>query len=189
MKKHSGRLQGSGLWASLGIACVLLALSGGSVLAAHVTVPKAGFSLDYPDPWQVNTHILALDGPLFLTNFPPGEYRHGGHLPPGGIEINVLALPATEDEDRILVPGVPASSSKVTKSTQTIATRPVRRADFDFHFDDRTTYPATSLVVRMPAKVFRILVTYEHVPSAQDKAGVEAALSQIVSSLSTSGTR
>ncbi|MFI5398394.1 MAG: hypothetical protein ACHQ9S_22910 [Candidatus Binatia bacterium] len=151
--------------------------------------PKLGYSLDYPDSWNVDWTLIGYDGPLEITNFPAGGYLHGGLLPPGGIDINVQLFPGTMDENDLLVRGA-AAAGNVTRSVQAINHRGVLRADYDFHFTDSVTYRGTSFVVHVGDKLFTILVSYEHTPpSEQDKATGEAALSQIVTSLATGAGR
>jgi hypothetical protein len=178
-----GRKSGFRVFASV----VLLLLSVPQVTsAAHFVHPKAGYSLDYPDGWNVNRQMIDYDGPLVLTTFPAGGYIHSGFLPPGGIDINVQVFPSTTDQDLVLMRGSGATATNVTRSVQDINHRRVLRADYDSHSMPPATYRTTSACVRVKDKLFTILIQYEHTPpGSRDTARGEAALAQIVSSLST----
>jgi hypothetical protein len=162
--------------------------------ASHFVYAKKGYSLDYPDGWNVDRKLLDVDGPLELTSFPAGGYIHSGFLPPGGIDINVQVLPATTDEELVLMRGA-ASVTNLTRSVHDIHGRRVLRADYDHDMsggasDRATIYRTTSTCVRVEDKLFTILIQYAHTPpDPAETARAEAALAQIVSSLSTATTK
>jgi len=158
-----------------------------STLAEHFVHPTKGYTLDYPDKWNVDWKLIGFNGPLVLTTFPAGGYHHSGLLPAGGIEINIQVFRVSAvDENKLLLVGGPETATNVTRSVQVINHRDVSRADYDLHFTDSVTYPATELVVHVNEKVFKILIMYERSPlDPKDRAIGEAALVEIVASVST----
>jgi hypothetical protein len=157
--------------------------------AAHFVHPKAGYSLDYPEGWNVDWQLIGVDGPLELTTFSAGGYIHSGFLPPGGVDINVATFPSTTPEDVLLLRGS-TSATDLTRSVQEIGHRRVLRADYDDHSMSPAGYRITSTCVRIDDKLFTILIRYEHTPpDPRETAHGEAALAQIISSLSTETTK
>lgn len=155
--------------------------------AAHVTYEAKGYSFDYPDAWHLDEQDMVLGGPVTLMSYPKRERRHGGFLPPGGMEINVQVFSRETDENDILVL---AGDTHVHRSVQAIAHCGVLRSDFDYAFTDSVTYHGTVMLVHVSAKLFRIMLVYEHIsPDAAETAMGEAALVQIISTLSTQGSK
>lgn len=166
------------------LAVATIALLPRAAVAAHFVHPTAGYALDYPDSWHVDQAMLDVQGPLFLNNFPAGQYLRGGHLPPHGIIIEVLPYPEATDVDMVLVPAR-ASSSNVKRAAGGVAPLGTVRVDYDFAFDERTTYPTTSIALLAGGKLFILQMMYEQrTPTKEERDIGEAALSQIASSLS-----
>lgn len=153
-------------------------------LAAHYDHPTKGYSIDYPDSWHRNTRFSS-EAPLTLTNF--DEYLHGGVLPPGGVEITMLALSPTLDENVMLVPDTQAMNVK--RYTQSIEHRDVLRAEYDSEAG-RVVYHITSVCIRVGGKLFRIMIEHEHQrPDEEETAATERVLAQIIGSLKTTGAQ
>ncbi len=154
------------------------------VSAGRYEHPAQGFRVEYPDTWTLNTRMPS-DGPMLLTNFP--EYRRGGLLPEGGIEITVVSFPAGEDENAILIPQHDAVH--VNRTSTSVADRTVLRADYDVPapYPVRATpYRATSITLRADDKLIRIVVQYEHAqPSDKERAEVEKVLTTLITSVTT----
>jgi hypothetical protein len=160
---------------------LLIAGSWRAVLAAHYEHPTKGYTIEYPDSWNRNTR-MSPDEPLTLTNFPAGEYLRGGVLPPGGVEITMLALPSTMDENFLLVPY--EHTTNVKRSVRSVGHRGILRADYDLLLPGSRTQRITSVCFREKDKLFRIMVSYERPQPHKDQIqAVDAALTEIVRSL------
>jgi len=55
-------------------------------------VAGRGVRLQVPAGWTCNQDLLAMSGPIELTNF-GGAYLRGGISPPNGAEVNITSVP------------------------------------------------------------------------------------------------
>ncbi|MEO8603077.1 MAG: hypothetical protein ABI629_10925 [bacterium] len=113
-----------------------------------------------------------------------GSYLHSGPLRPHAIVVEVQAFPATTDDDQALA--LPNESTNISWSVAGQGPRSGRRVDDEFPFQ-KFTYRGTSIACRTGDMLFAVKMSFEQrTPTTEERARGEAALLQIVSSLSAS---